>query len=99
MVEKAFNFRDARTSFTVDCRTGSGISVSGGKPLPGGVLGEFFSRQSRKAREFHARRVKISRITPSPKSLPAVLLAFRAKNRLASALLNVFQTDVDGACD
>jgi hypothetical protein len=41
MVGKAFNFRDARTGFTVDCRTGSGISVSGGKPPPRGVLGEF----------------------------------------------------------
>jgi hypothetical protein len=89
-VEKAFNFRDAKTDFTVDCRTGSGISVCGGKPPPRGVLGEFFSRKSRKAREFHARCVKISRIVPSRKFLQRFSLAFLHKNRLALALLGNF---------
>jgi prepilin-type N-terminal cleavage/methylation domain-containing protein len=50
-------------------------------------------------REFHARCVRISRLRPSPKILPAVLLAFSGENRLASALLNVFQIEVDGAGD
>jgi hypothetical protein len=51
------------------------------------------------AREFHARCVKISRIVPSRKVLERFSLAFCGKNRLASALLNVVQTDVDGAGD
>jgi hypothetical protein len=43
--------------------------------------------------------VKFSRKTPSPKNLPPDLLALGGENGLALALLNVFQTDVDGACD
>jgi hypothetical protein len=41
-----------------------------------------------RAREFHARSVKISRKTPLPKSLPLFLLAFGRKIRMASALLS-----------
>jgi len=72
--EKAFNLRNAGTDFSIDCRTPR-WKFPLRRELPfRGIYGEFLRRISRMAREFHARCVKISRISAARKFPGAVFL-------------------------